>query len=269
MYKERRNKYMADLMQELRSDIRNDVDIPCSMGKILRDETARFNESRHALTTGSLQATYTNCSAELRSLSITLLSAGLDTIPANLVQGLAILSSEIGQDIQQKIYDAIIDTYGSTEGAWDALAKEETVSYLKSFVQEVLRYFSVVPMGFPRTNNDPITIGDARIPTGTWFYMNVKSANFDPLHYSEPNVFNPERFLTAGKSGDGPQAGHYSYGAGRRACIGFHLANRLMYVMFGRMVLAWFIIAVELVDTNPSTYNLCKTSLVAEPKDFE
>ncbi|MCJ1396941.1 hypothetical protein MMC11_000133 [Xylographa trunciseda] len=250
-YKARRDKYMKTLMDQLQADIANGRDLPCSIGKVLKESEDEFND------------------VELGSLSLTLLSAGLDTIPANLTQAMAVLASDIGRKIQDKLIDSILSYYGTTEKAWIAVTKEERVPYLMAFVQEVLRYFSVVPMGFPRVNIQPLRINGATIPEGTWFYMNARSANLDPARFEDPERFLPERYMTPLRPGDGPPAGHYSFGAGRRACVGYHLANRLMYAILGQMVLAWSIESLGEIDINPFTYNQCQTSLVAEPKDFE
>lgn len=83
------------------------------------------------------------------SLSITLLLAGLDTIPANLSQGVAVLASKQGQEIQEDMRDKIMAHYSSFEEAWEKVVAEEAVPGRQSLVQEILRYFSVVPMGFP------------------------------------------------------------------------------------------------------------------------
>lgn len=56
--------------------------------------------------------------------------------------------------------------------------------------------------------------------------------------------------------------------AGTRACVGYHLANRLMYGILGRLILGWSIQAPGPVDIHPDTYNTCPSSLVVEPKEF-
>ena len=133
---------------------------------------------------------------------------------------------------------------------------------------EVLRYFSVVPMGFPRVCTAPITVCGATVPKGSWFFMNCRTANHDPAQFEQPARFEPERYLHVSTTAGGPNQGHFSYGAGARACVGYHLANRLMYVMFGRLVLRWTIYGARNADTDPNTYNMCPSSLVAEPRDF-
>ncbi|CAP97153.1 Pc21g22560 [Penicillium rubens Wisconsin 54-1255] len=256
-YSERRDIYMNSLMDQLKSDIANGIDTPCSVGQVIKDVNFDFNNK------------------ESMSLSITLLSAGLDTIPANLSQGVAVLSSKQGQEIQEDIRAEILAHYSSFEEAWERMVAEEAVPGLQSLVQEILRYFSVVPMGFPRTNIMPVVMDNGiSIPANTWFYMNSKSANFDPLAFPEPDQFIPRRFVDkegseplARRTG-GPPMRHFGYGAGTRACVGYHLANRLMYGILGRLILGWKIQAPGPVDIHPDTYNACPSSLVAEPKDF-
>ncbi|OGM39872.1 hypothetical protein ABOM_011821 [Aspergillus bombycis] len=256
-YSERRDIYMNRLIDQLKSDIANGIDAPCSVGQIMKDPNYDFNN------------------VELMSLSITLLSAGLDTIPANLTQGVAVLASKQGQEIQEDMRGEILARYSSFEEAWEKVVAEEAVPGLQSLVQEILRYFSVVPMGFPRTNITPVVLDNGiSIPENTWFYMNSKSANFDPLVFPEPDKFIPRRFVDKEESepqtrrAGGPPMRHFGYGAGTRACVGYHLANRLMYGILGRLILGWKIQAPGPVDIHHDTYNACPSSLVAEPKDF-
>ncbi|KAJ6079159.1 hypothetical protein N7467_008912 [Penicillium canescens] len=119
------------------------------------------------------------------------------------------------------------------------MVSEEAVPGLQSLVQEILRYFSVVPMGFPRTNITPVVFSGVTIPENTWYYMNSKSADFDPLAFPEPNKLIPRRFADSNPPKVGPPMRHFGYGAGSRACVGYHLANRLMYGILGRLILRW------------------------------
>jgi phenylacetate 2-hydroxylase len=64
--------------------------------------------------------------------------------------------------------------------------------------------------------------------------MNAYAADYDPTHFSDPHLFNPDRYLadTAGTP-------HYAYGAGSRMCVGSHLANRELYTAFVRLICAF------------------------------
>ena len=99
-----------------------------------------------------------------------MVSAGLDTVPGNLIMGIAYLSSKHGQKIQQKAYDEIIKVYPNGD-AWEKCLIEEKVPYITALVREVLRFFTVIPICLPRTSTKDIQYGDAIIPAGTTFYM--------------------------------------------------------------------------------------------------
>lgn len=99
-----------------------------------------------------------------------MVSAGLDTVPGNLVMGLAYLSSPHGQEIQKHAYKDIMKVYPKGD-AWEKCLTEERVPYITAFVKEVLRFWSVIPICLPRTSIKDINWEGATIPAGTTFYM--------------------------------------------------------------------------------------------------
>ena len=116
---------------------------------------------------------------EIKSICLTMVSAGLDTVPGNLIMGIAYLSSPHGQKIQQRAYDEIMKVY--PEGnAWEKCIDEEKVPYITAFVREVLRFFTVIPICLPRVSIKDITNKEAIIPAGTTFYMASSSLFLHP-----------------------------------------------------------------------------------------
>jgi phenylacetate 2-hydroxylase len=99
-----------------------------------------------------------------------MVSAGLDTVPGNLIMGIAYLSSPHGQEIQKRAYEEIMKVYPDGD-AWERCLVEEKVPYVTAFVREVLRFFTVIPICLPRTSIKDIKYEDAVIPAGTTFYM--------------------------------------------------------------------------------------------------
>ena len=83
--------------------------------------------------------------------------------------------------------------------------------------------------------------------------------------------FVPDRFMGISETSGGTQ--HFSYGAGTRNCAGNHLANRELYAIFVRLILAFHIRPT----TNPSMRpeldtiecNSVPTSFVTQPKPFQ
>lgn len=82
--------------------------------------------------------------------------------------------------------------------------------------------------------------------------------------------FIPERFMAIPTAGAGTQ--HYGYGAGTRMCAGSHLANRQLYVVFTRLILAFRIRETTSVKDRPILdtieCNAVPTSMVTQPKPF-
>jgi phenylacetate 2-hydroxylase len=197
-----------------------------------------------------------------------MVSAGLDTIPGNLIMGLALLSSPEGQRIQQKAYDSIKEVYPDND-AWTRCLDEEKVPYIVAFYKEVLRYWTVIPICLPRVSIKDIPYEGTVIPAGTTFYMNAYAADYDESHFKDPHTFLPERYLEQESSG----VSHYAYGAGSRMCAGSHLANRELYVAFVRLISAFEVMPSQLEKDRPVMdcmgANALPTSLTMEPKPFK
>ena len=210
------------------------------------------------------------------SIGLSMVSAGLDTVPGNLVMGIAYLSSLDGQKIQKRALEEINRHYPDGD-AWERCLHEEKVGYVTALVKETLRFWSVIPICLPRTSVKPIRWRDAVIPTGTSFYMNAYAAHYDDMHFKSPYVFDPERYLLDESVDDETASSrgtpHYGYGAGSRMCIGSHLANRELYTAFLRIIVAFDILPpgdprdAPILDA--LACNRLPTSLTLDPKPFK
>jgi len=199
-----------------------------------------------------------------------MVSAGLDTVPGNLIMGIAYLSSIHGQEIQQRAYEEIMKIYPNGD-AWEKCIVEEKVAYVTAFVREVLRFFSVIPICLPRTSIKDIKYENSVIPAGTTFYMNAWAADYDPVHFKNPDQFSVERYLDNLEGTGGTP--HYAYGAGSRMCAGSHLANRELYTAFIRLIVAFHIDSPKKVEDLPILdalkCNSIPCALTTEPKKFK
>jgi phenylacetate 2-hydroxylase len=197
-----------------------------------------------------------------------MVSAGLDTVPGNLIMGIAYLATPHGQTIQKKAYEEILKVYPNND-AWEKCLHEEKVPYVTALYKEILRYWTVIPICLPRVSIKPIEWNGAVIPAGTTFYMNAYAADYDASHFKDPEQFMPERYLDVP---DGSGTEHYAYGAGSRMCVGSHLANRELYTAFVRLISAFEFLPPK--DPRDAAVmdcleaNAIPTSLTMEPKDF-
>jgi phenylacetate 2-hydroxylase len=138
-----------------------------------------------------------------------------------------------------------------------------------SFTREVLRYWTTLNLSFSRQSNKPIEWNGALLPAEIPVFLNAWAANHDPDHFQHPHQFIPERFM--GLEEKGTQ--HFSYGAGTRNCLGNHLANRELYAMFIRLILAFHIKPTTVPKMYPELdtvkCNAVPTSMVTQPKPFQ
>ncbi|KAF2019014.1 cytochrome P450 phenylacetate hydroxylase-like protein [Aaosphaeria arxii CBS 175.79] len=250
-FRSRRDVYMNRLLGILKEKIANGTDKPCITGNILKDPEAKLNE------------------AEIKSICLTMVSAGLDTVPGNLIMGIAYLSSPAGQKIQQRAYAEIMKVYPDGD-AWTRCLSEEKIPYITALYKEILRFFTVIPICLPRVSIKDIEWQGAIIPAGTTFYMNAYAADYDPDHFANPHTFDPERYLNVP---DGAGTPHYGYGAGSRMCVGSHLANRELFTAFVRLISAFEFTPPKDPRDEPVLdcleANSIPTSLTMEPKYFK
>ena len=205
------------------------------------------------------------------SVCLTMVSAGLDTVPGNLIMCLAYLASPQGKEIQERALKEIQEVYPDGD-SWEKCLVEEKVPYVTALVKEVLRFWTVIPICLPRTSIKDIPWGEAIIPAGTTFYMNAYAADYDEEHFKDPFAFNPDRYL-ADTSSNMTGTPHYGYGAGSRMCAGSHLANRELYTAFLRVITAFGILPPKLDKDKPIIdcldCNAVSTSLTMDPKPFK
>lgn len=111
-----------------------------------------------------------------------MVSAGIDTIPGNLVMGLAYLACEDGQRIQAKAYEEIMKVYPDND-AWEKCLLEEKVPYITALVKEILRFWTVIPICLPRKSIKDVTWEGVTIPANTTFFMvSLKSLQPSPVY---------------------------------------------------------------------------------------
>ncbi|KAF2455784.1 putative O-methylsterigmatocystin oxidoreductase [Lineolata rhizophorae] len=100
-------------------------------------------------------------------------------------------------------------------------ADEESLSYVRAIVKEVLRLRPSTDVGTLHYATQAVTYKDYYIPANTVLVINHYALQRDPARYSEPDLFMPERFLNhphkAGYYSAHPDPyvrDHFSFGAG-------------------------------------------------------
>lgn len=151
-FRGRRDDYILSFFQQLKERVAKATDKPCIAGNVIKDPEAKLSDM------------------ELKSICLTMVAAGLDTLPGNINMTLAYLSSEHGQEIQKKVHEQLVKAH-TGEDPWHACLTEEKSEYMRSFVKEVLRFWSTINMSFNRESTKPIEYKGATIPAGTPFLL--------------------------------------------------------------------------------------------------
>jgi phenylacetate 2-hydroxylase len=157
--RERRDKYLNELLDTVRDMIEKGTEKPCISAAILKDEETRL--------TG----------VEVSSICLSLVSGGFETIPGTLVSCIGSLSTLEGQEFQEKAYQEITKVYPNIKDAWQVDFEKENVPYLNAIVKEAGRYYTVSNMSLPRKTMSDVRWGNAVIPKGTMVLINAQAGN--------------------------------------------------------------------------------------------
>src|SRR6267142_4476549 len=116
--------------------------------------------------------------------------------------------------------------------------------YVRAIVEEILRCRPSVPLGVAHVATEDDWYEGMFIPKGTMCIPNIWHCNRDRVVFGEDaDEFRPERHIDErGELLSGPaktiQAGHASFGFGRRICVGMHLANDTLFINIARILWA-------------------------------
>ncbi|KAF9458994.1 cytochrome P450 [Collybia nuda] len=121
-----------------------------------------------------------------------------------------------------------------------------SLPYLECILQETLRWCPATPLGVPHLSLEDDIYNGMLIPKGSIVIANVRGMGLDESIYTDPLIFNPDRFLR-GPSGRGEPHLSASFGFGRRICPGRFLAHDSIWIAV-TTVLAVFSISKEFED---------------------
>ncbi|KAJ9645600.1 hypothetical protein H2204_001181 [Knufia peltigerae] len=176
--------------------------------------------------------------AEIRSVNVSLVSGGFETLSTTGLAGLGYLSSSQGQDIQARAFKGIMEVYSSPEQAWSDCLQEERVPYIVALVREMLRYYAAIQLLPPRQTCKDFEWNGVKIPSKVAVYQNAQAINHDTMAYGpDADQFRPERWLDEDGTFKVGAPYHYSFGAGSRMCTAVALSNRILYALFLRLIL--------------------------------
>lgn len=154
--RDRRDVYLNKLNGELDERIKRGTHRPCIQANVILDKEAQLNKE------------------ELTSISLTMLSGGLDTITTLVQWSVALLAQR--PDVQAKAARAIREFYGEDQPLCDA-EDDQKCAYVVALVRECLRYYCVLRLALPRASVKDVTYEGKVIPAGTTVFLNAWACN--------------------------------------------------------------------------------------------
>lgn len=194
--------------------------------------TFSYLDTLFDLTVDGRKSSPTN--AELVTLVSEFLNGGTDTTATAVEWAIARLIENPG--IQSKLYEEIKSVVGDRKVDEKDIEK---MPYLNAVVKELLRKHPPTFFALTHAVTQPTKLGGYDIPMDCGVEFFLPAISDDPKLWSDPEKFDPDRFLSGGEDADitGVTAVKMMpFGVGRRICPGLGMATVHVNLMLARMV---------------------------------
>ncbi|CAN6878364.1 unnamed protein product [Brassica oleracea var. botrytis] len=140
-------------------------------------------------------------------------------------------------NIMKKVQHEIRTTLGDKK---ERLTADDLnhLHYLKHVIKETFRLHPAAPLLLPRETMSDIKIQGFDIPKKSQMMINVYSIARDPKIWSNPDEFNPDRFIESSVDYKGLNFELLPFGSGRRICPGMNMG--IATVELGLLNLLYF-----------------------------
>uniref|UniRef100_A0A8D8YJY1 Cytochrome P450 4V2 n=1 Tax=Cacopsylla melanoneura TaxID=428564 RepID=A0A8D8YJY1_9HEMI len=154
---------------------------------------------------------------ELVSELITIIFAGMDT--TKVANNVILILLALHPKIQQEVYDEIQAVMGTDPSIAPTYDQLQELHLLTRVIKESLRLFPSGPI-VGRQAAEEIQIDGYTIPKGAAIWVTIFCGpHRDPRYWSNPDRFDPDRFLPSETKGRNPNA-YMPFSTGPRNCIG-------------------------------------------------
>lgn len=127
--------------------------------------------------------------------------------------------------LQQEV-DKVVD-----RSRLPSIADQPELPYVMAFIYEMMRFTSFLPLTIPHSTTTDTSIMGYHIPKDTVIFVNQWSINHDPEMWSDPESFDPERFLDEhGGLNKDLTSSVLIFSLGKRRCIGEELSKMKLFL---------------------------------------
>nr|ABD39481.1 CYP82E4v11 [Nicotiana tabacum] len=155
-----------------------------------------------------------------------------DTVALHINWGMALLINN--QKALTKAQEEIDTKVGKDR--WVEESDIKDLVYLQAIVKEVLRLYPPGPLLVPHENVEDCVVSGYHIPKGTRLFANVMKLQRDPKLWSDPDTFDPERFIATDIDFRGQYYKYIPFGSGRRSCPGMTYALQVEHLTIAHLI---------------------------------
>ncbi|KAI8001611.1 Xanthotoxin 5-hydroxylase CYP82C4 [Camellia lanceoleosa] len=136
-----------------------------------------------------------------------------------------------------KLVQEELDTHVGRQ-RWVEESDINNLPYLRAIVKETLRLYPPGPLLVPREALSDCHVAGYHVPKGTCLIVNLWKLHRDPKIWTNPNEFQPKRFLSENVKRDvkGQCFKYLPYSAGRRMCPRVTVTLQMMHLVLGHML---------------------------------
>ncbi|CAH2078233.1 unnamed protein product [Thlaspi arvense] len=172
----------------------------------------------------------------IKALCLNLVLSGSEAVIVVLVWAVSLLLNN--PDVLRKAQEEIQRTIGESRVMEESDLKD--LVYLQAIVKETFRLYPPVTLTPYREVNEDFEIsnGNFHVLAGTQLMVNVWKIHRDPNLWSNPEAFEPERFLTSEREVDvgGQSYKLIKFGLGRMGCPGISLGTKMVQYLLARFL---------------------------------
>ncbi len=197
----------------------------------LRDFTDHYLKEIQSANSSSEESSFKgeDGRANLLNVLMDFFIAGSETTSATL--NWAVLFMLVHPEVRAKVQEELDAVVG--RGRLPALSDRSKTPYTEAVIHEVQRCGNILPIGLPHCAAIDAYLGGTHfVPKGTNLVMHIGRIMKDPLHFPEPEKFDPTRFLDSSSGKFIPHPMVIPFGVGRRRCLGETLARTSLYLFF-------------------------------------
>ncbi|CDW53390.1 p450 domain containing protein [Trichuris trichiura] len=191
--------------------------------------------------------------------------AGLFTSIANAKWALLLLAKY--PNIQKRLRSEIMEYVGCRQ--FVSMEHRASLNYAEAFMNEVLRFATVLPLAIPHASVSETLLLNYHCPKSTPVLANLWAAHRDPTVFSNPDEFNPDRFLDNNGCLDRKLLSRViPFSTGARRCPGEPLARQNLFLIITNLV-KYFEIQFAHETDSYDDLTQCVFNFTRSPRPFE